>query len=361
MRAAVCRAFGAPLVVEEVEIAPPGPGAVAARIEACAICHSDIAYLDGDWGGALPAIYGHEAAGRVTAVGSGVRGVAPGDRVLVTLIRACGACPSCAGGAPTSCDHAWDAHPSPIRDAAGVAIRQGMNAAAFAETVVVDASQLAALPDDLPAELACLLACGVLTGVGAVVNVARPRPGAAIAVVGAGGVGINAIQGAGLAGAGRVIAVDINPGRLEDARHFGATDGVPAGPDAGTAIRDLTGGRGVEVAVVTAGAPAAIAAAADYLAPGGALVVVGMLPTGTTVPYDPTDLAVLNRRILGARMGQAVLARDIPWLIGEWRRGRLKLAELVAGRYPLEEINAAVAASRAGIAGRNVIVFGDPH
>ena len=335
MRAAVCRAFGAPLAIEELVLAAPGPGEVAVAVEACAVCHSDIAYADGAWGGALPAVYGHEAAGRVTAVGLGVRGFAAGDRVLVTLIRACGHCPACAGGAPTSCDHAWDAGPSPLRDAGGAVVAQGMKTAAFAEAVVVDASQLVALPDDLPAELACLLACGVITGVGAVVNTARLRPGARVAVIGAGGVGLNAIQGAALAGAAQIVAVDLAPAKLEAARAFGATDGVVAGPgamaEAMATVRALTGGRGVDAAFVTVGAPAAIGSAAEALAAGGAVVVVGMPPSGTVVGYDPTTLAAMNQRIFGSRMGETVLARDIPWLIDRWRAGRLKLAELVSG------------------------------
>lgn len=358
MRAAVCRAFGAPLTIEELSLAPPGPGEVAVAVEACAVCHSDIAYAAGAWGGVLPAVYGHEAAGRVTAIGAGVRGFAEGDRVLVTLIRACGRCPACTGGAPTSCDHAWDAAPSPLRDAGGAAVAQGMKTAAFAEAVVVDASQLVALPEDLPADLACLLACGVITGVGAVVNTARLRPGARVAVIGAGGVGLNAIQGAALAGAVQIVAVDTLPGKLDDARAFGATDGVVAGPEAMAEVRALTGGRGVDAAFVTVGAAAAIGEAASVLAAGGAVVVVGMPPSGTVVGYDPTTLAAMNQKILGSRMGETVLARDIPWLIDHWRAGRLRLAELVSGRYPLGAINEAMAATRAGTVRRTVIVMG---
>ena len=357
MRAAVCRAFGEPLSVEEVEIDPPGPSQVAVRLAACAVCHSDIAYAAGAWGGALPAVYGHEAAGHVTAVGPGVRGLAPGDPVLVTLIRACGHCPACASGAPTSCAHAWDAGPSPLRDARGAPLAQGMKTAAFAEAVVVDASQCVALPADLPLEAACLLACGVITGVGAVVNAGRLRPGQSVAVIGAGGVGLNAIQGAAIGGAGRIVAVDTGPAKLDAATAFGATDGVTAGADAGAAIRALTGGRGVDLAVVTVGAPEAIGAAAGYLAADGTLVVVGMPASGTSVGYDATTLAAMNQSIVGARMGRTVLARDIPWLIGQWRAGRLKLAELISGRYALEEINAAIAATRSGASRRNVIVF----
>ncbi len=358
MRAAVCRAFGEPLRIEEVEIDPPGPGQLAVRIAACAICHSDISYAEGAWGGALPAVYGHEAAGRVTALGPGVVGFAAGDPVLVTLIRACGRCPACAGGAPTSCAHAWDAAPSPLRDSTGAPLAQGLNTAAFAEAVVVDASQCVPLPHDLAPDLACLLACGVITGVGAVVNAARVRPGANVAVAGAGGVGLNVIQGAALAGAARIIAVDPLPGKLAAARVFGASDGVPAGPEANKGIRALTGGRGVDFAFVAVGAPAAIAEAGRWLAPGGAVVVVGMPATGTSVSYDPTRIASLNQSVIGVRMGRTVLARDVPWLIEHWRAGRLKLAELVTGRYPLERINEAIAEVRSGAALRNVIVFG---
>ena len=236
----------------------------------------------GAWGGDLPAVYGHEAAGRVTALGPGVTGFAPGDPVLVTLIRACGACPACAAGDPTSCDHAWDPEPSPLRDATGAPLAQGLKTAAFAESVVVDRSQCVRLPGDLAPELACLLACGVITGVGAVVNTARVRPGASVAVIGAGGVGLNAIQGAALAGAARIVAVDLSADKLAAARAFGATDGVVAGPGAREELRRLTAGRGVDFAFVAVGAPAAIGEATRYLAAGGALVVVGMPPVGAT-------------------------------------------------------------------------------
>ncbi|MCB1369262.1 MAG: alcohol dehydrogenase catalytic domain-containing protein [Rhodobacteraceae bacterium] len=359
MRAAVCRTFGQPLGIEAVRLSAPGPNQVEIRVAACAICHSDIAYAEGAWGGDLPAVYGHEAAGRVTGLGPGVTGLAPGDRVLVTLIRSCGACPACGAGAPTSCDHAWDAFPSPLRSAEGEVLKHGMNTGAFAESVVVDRSQCVPLPDDLPLDLACLLACGVLTGVGAVVNTARMRPGASVAVIGAGGVGLNAIQGAALGGAARIIAIDLTPEKLETAREFGATQGVLAGPEAAAAVRAATGGRGLDHVFVAAAAPRALAEAPAMLAAGGSLVVVGMPASGTSVGYDPSGLAAMNQSILGSRMGQSVPARDIPWLIEHWRAGRLKLAELISGRYPLERINEAIAATRSGAARRNVVVFGD--
>jgi Zn-dependent alcohol dehydrogenase len=178
-----------------------------------------------------------------------------------------------------------------------------------------------------------------------------------VAVIGAGGVGLNAIQGAALGGAARIIAVDLAAEKLAAARAFGATDGVLAGPDAAAEVRALTGGRGVDHAFVTVGAPGPLEAAPALLAAGGSMVVVGMPATGVRVPYDPTTLAAMNQSILGSRMGASVPARDIPWLIAQWRAGRLKLAELVSARYPLTEINAAIAAAKSGTARRNVIVF----
>jgi len=357
MRAAVCRSFGQPLEIEDVRLAPPGPGQMQVRLAACAVCHSDITYATGGWGGALPAVYGHEAAGWVAATGPGVTGFRAGDPVLVTLIRACGTCPACAHAAPTSCAHTWDPFPSPLSDARGTPLAQGMNTAGFAEAVVVDQSQCVGLPDDLGLDLACLLACGVITGVGAVLNAVRVNPGDPVAVVGAGGVGLNAIQGAAIAGADPIIAIDLSPQRMSMARAFGATHGVAAGPDCAAEVRGLTGGRGVAFAFVAAGAAAAIGGAMEFVAPGGALVVVGMPPTGVRVDYDPLALACLNQKIIGARMGQTVLSRDIPILIDHHRAGRLKLAELIAERYPLERINDAIAATVAGSPGRSVVVF----
>lgn len=359
MRAAVCRAFGRPLEIEDVRLAPPGPGQIEVRLAACAVCHSDITYATGGWGGTLPAVYGHEAAGWVAATGAGVTGLRAGDRVLVTLIRACGTCPACTTAAPTSCAETWHTAPSPLSDASGAPIVQGMNTGAFAEAVVIDQSQCVALPADIGLDLACLLACGVITGVGAVLNAVQVRPGDAVAVVGAGGVGLNAIQGAAIAGADPIVAIDLSPEKLSLARAFGATHGVAAGPDCAAEVRALTSGRGVAFAFVTVGATKAIAAAQEYLAAAGTLVVVGMPPTGASVAYDPLLLACLNQSIVGARMGRTVLNRDIPLLIEHHRAGRLKLAELVAGRYRLEGVNDAIAATLAGAPGRSVLVF-DP-
>ncbi len=360
MKAAVCRAFGAPLEIEDVALDPPGPGQVEVRMAACAICHSDIAYADGVWGGDPPLVLGHEASGFVNRCGAGVGDLAPETPVLVTLIRHCGDCPACAAQAPTSCAHAWDTPPSPLRDAHGGALAQGMKTGAFAERVVVDASQIVPLPEGMDMAVASLLACGVMTGVGAVVNTAALQPGQTCAVIGAGGVGLNTIQGAAIAGAKAIIAIDIADPRLDVARDFGATHGVRGdGPEHAGTVRQITGGRGVDYVFVTVGAAAVFEAAPDLLAPGGAMVMVGMPPSGVRVSYEPTALAAMNQRLLGSRMGQSVPRRDVPWLLEHVAAGRLRLDPLITGRYPLAQINEAIAETRAGRALRNVIVFED--
>ena len=200
-KAAVCRAFGAPLTVETVELAEPGPGEVLIRTAACAICHSDIFYVDGAWGGDLPAVYGHEAAGVIEAVGPGVTRLKVGDHVAATLIRNCGFCPACTEGAPVFCEEVFPLDRlSPLHDSAGKPIVHGLRTGAFAEHMVVDQSQAVAIPNDMPLDSAALIACGVLTGMGAVVNTAGVKPGSSVVVIGCGGVGLNSIQGARLAG-----------------------------------------------------------------------------------------------------------------------------------------------------------------
>lgn len=358
MKAAVCHAFNQPLVVEEVTLRPPGPGEVAVTLAACAICHSDIHYAEGAWGGALPAVYGHEAAGRVSALGPGVAGLALGQAVLVTLIRACGQCACCADGQPTACETPHDPG-SPLALADGTPVAQGMATAAFAEKVVVHASQLCALPDDLPMDAAALLACGVITGVGAVLNTARLRPGSTALVIGAGGVGMNAIQGARLAGARRVIALDVAPEKLAAAAEFGATDGVLAtAADAPAQVRALTDGRGADYVFVTVGAIAAYQQALALTAPRGTVVAVGMPASGATMALEPVNLAYYGQTLVGSNMGSTVLRRDIPRLVDLYRQGRLKLDELISGRYRLEDINQAITDTKTGGTRRNVILFG---
>ena len=359
MKAAVCRRFGEPLSIEDVAIAEPGDGEVRVRIAACAICHSDISYIDGAWGGELPAVYGHEAAGVVERVGPGVSNPRPGDRVLVTLIRSCGACHFCARGERVSCEADFPlAHESPLATRDRRSIGHGLGTGAFAEYAVVDASQTAKLPQDVPLDSASLLSCGVITGLGAVVNTARVPPGSDVAVVGAGGVGLNAIQGARLCGARRIIAVDPVAAKLDAAKSFGATDVVDSGADdARRKVRALTAGRGVDYAFVAVGLKPAVEFAARLIRRGGCLVIVGMTPAGVKVEYEPLGLAFLSHRILGSHMGDTRLDVDIPILVDLYRQGRLKLDELISARYALQDINEAIDAVKAGKALRNVVVF----
>ncbi len=360
IKAAICRAFNAPLTIEEVELAPPGPGEVEVALDAVAICQSDISYAEGAWGGDLPAVFGHEAAGRISTVGDGVRGLAPGDKVVVTMIRSCGTCPSCRKGKPVYCTN--PPRTAPLTLPGGDALAQGLNCGAFAEAVVVDQSQVVRLPDDvaetLPMEAACLLACSVMTGIGAVVNTARLRPGQNAVVIGAGGVGLNAIQGARIAGAARIIAIDTQPDKLEAALEFGATHGVLASdPAPWKQVRKLTGGQGADAVFVTIGAAAVYDQAPRYLARGGRLIMVGMPHSGETARYEPVIMAATGQGMIGTLMGDAIIAQDIPWMAELYRQGRLKLDEMVSGRWSLDEINAAIADTRAGHARRNVVVF----
>ena len=357
IKAAVCHEFGKPLVIEEVQLSDPGRGEVMVDIAACAICFSDISYIDGGWGGALPAVYGHEAAGRVSAVGPGVSGYAIGDTVLATLIRSCGHCAPCASGRPVLCGAPYDRSKGPLAMPDGGVLEHGMAVGGFAEKVVVDQSQLAPIPADMPMDAASLLSCGVITGVGAAVNTAGVRPGHVVVVIGAGGVGLNAIQGARIAGAARIIAVDMNQDKLVTAREFGATDGVLATQTAPWKEAARIAGRGADAVLVTVGAIPAYDTASRYLAAGGQVVMVGMPHSGQASSYEPVIFAAMGQGMVGTKMGDIVLARDIPWLVDLYGQGRLKLDELVSGRYPLEEINDAIASTRSGAARRNVIVF----
>ena len=221
IKAAVCTAFDSPLVIEDLELRAPGAGEIEVTLEAVAICHSDIHFAEGAWGGDLPAVYGHEAAGRISSVGPGVNELAEGQRVVVTLIRACGTCPNCATGKPTICETPRP-NTSPLSRPDGTSVVQAMKCGAFAERVVVDQSQVVPLSDDMPPEAVALMACGVITGVGAIVNAGRLRAGEDVVVIGAGGVGLNAIQGARIAGARRIVAVDMTEEKLETAKSFGA-------------------------------------------------------------------------------------------------------------------------------------------
>lgn len=360
IKAAVCHEFGKPLVVEDIHLRAPITGEVEVKVAACAICHSDISYADGAWGGYVPAVYGHEAAGTVTAIGPGVQGFAVGDSVVVTLIRSCGTCPSCASGKPTVCETRYDNCTGPVSTVDGQAIEHAMASSAFAEKVVVDQRQIVKIPADISKEAACLIGCGVITGVGAVVNAAGLRAGQDVVIIGAGGVGLNAIQGARIAGARRIVAVDISEEKLEDAEAFGANHTVLASkPSPWRASYKALGGRGADAVIVTVGAIPAIEDAPKYLGRSGKVIMIGMPHSGAKAAMEPVILAALGQGMIGSKMGDVVIQRDIPWMVDLYRQGRLKLDELISGRWSLDQINEAIADTKSGKARRNVIVFPD--
>ena len=359
MKAAVCREFGQPLVIEDVMLKDVGPSDVQVDVAACAVCHSDIHFAEGAWGGYLPAVYGHEAAGVVTATGTDVDDVAVGDHVVVTLIRSCGSCSQCERGNHVFCETRFASDESQrLTNDSGEGVDAAMLCGAFAEEVVVDASQVVVIPDDLDWKVASLLACGVITGVGAVTNTSTITDQSTVVVVGAGGVGLNAIQGAAIVGAPVVIAIDLAQEKLDIAMSFGATH--VATPDTvRDVIREATGGRrGVTHAIVTVGSSAAIKSALRYIEPGGELVIVGMPASGQEIEIDPVIIAAVGHRIVGSKMGTSQIRRDIPQLIEWYREGKLKLDELISGTYELDDINAAIENVGDGATIRNIVMMG---
>jgi len=356
IKAAVCREFGAPLTIEEVTLAEPGPGQVQVDLAACAICYSDISFMEGGWGGDLPAVYGHEAAGTVSAVGPGINDFVKGDTVLVTLLKSCGACLSCVNAHPSTCS-GLGSRVNGILSGEGGDFEQGLETGAFAEAVVVDQTQLVKIPSDIPMDSASLLSCGVITGVGAVVNNAGLRAGQNAVVIGAGGVGLNAIQGARIAGAAHVIAVDMTEDKLDAAMEFGATGGILATSEKPWSLARKAMGRGADAVFISVGAIKAFDTASRYLDAHGRIYMVGMPHSGEKTAYEPVMVAALGQGMIGTKMGDVVLRRDIPWMVDLYKQGRLKLDELVSGRWSLDQINEAIADTKSGAARRNVIMF----
>ena len=361
--AAVCRAFGEPLAMERLRLAPPEGTEIRVRVRASSICHSDITYMDGGWGGVLPAVFGHEMAGVVTGLGPAVPpgGVRAGDRVIVSLLRSCGHCERCEAGSPAQCrtEYAIDSVPR-LTDERDRPVHAGMRVGSFAESVVVDASQAVRIPAGVADEAACLISCGVITGFGAAINTAKVQVGDAVAVIGCGGVGLNCVQGAALAGALPLVAIDVAEDKLEQARAFGATDAIDAGDEDGVAkALSLTDGRGFDAVMVAVGNAQAMERALPLLARDGALVAVGMPPLDERVSLNPADFSYLGQRFLGCKMGDARLRVDVPRLFRLYRNGRLRLDELIASRRPLAGINEAVAEARRSQGLRHVIVFPD--
>ena len=360
MKAAVLRDLARPMEIEDVDIAKPGPREVLLRVAAVGLCHSDLHILEGDLQFPLPAILGHEAAGIVEQVGSDVKTVRPGDHIIVSLTFNCGHCEQCHGGHSNRCltPEAMRGPDEPPRlHRGGERIGQFMNTGSFAEMMLVHESGCVPIRRDMPFDRACLIACGVSTGFGAATRTACVRAGESVVVIGCGGVGLAAINGARVAGAGQIIAVDRLPVKLEMARAFGATDVVNASAgDVVEQVMGLTRGRGVDHALEAIGRKETIEASFAVLAKGGTATVVGVTRPDVKIEL-PAITFMREKRIQGSMMGGVRLAVDIPHYVDLYLQGRLKLDELISQRLTLDEVNKGFEDMRRGDVARSVIIF----
>ncbi len=373
-KAAVLRELGlprpytdsAPFSIEEVELADPGPHEVLVRIGAAGLCHSDLSVVDGSRPRPMPMVLGHEAAGTVEAVGSGVRDLAVGDRVVFSFIPMCGRCAPCLTGRPVLCEPGTVANLEGtllggvrrLADRAGAPIHHHLGVSAFAEHAVCSDASLVKIGPELPFAEAALLGCALLTGVGAVVNTAHAGPGTSAAVFGLGGVGLSVVMGAAMAGCHPIVAVDMVADKLERARRLGATHTVAAGADAVGEVVELTAG-GAEFAFEAVGSAAVLAQAYAATRRGGTTVTVGLPAPEQMLSISAISLVAHERRLLGSFMGSSVPQRDIPRLIALRRAGALDLDALTTGHIGLDEINAGFEALASGEAVRQVVMFGD--
>jgi S-(hydroxymethyl)glutathione dehydrogenase/alcohol dehydrogenase len=344
-------------VVEDVASLPPGPSDVVVRIGASGVCHSDLSVLTGKTGLRGPMVLGHEAAGTVEWVGAGVTGVATGDRVIASLTPVCGACWFCARGETHLCQSVGSIMSTPrVTRASGEAAPCMAGLGTFAESMTVSETSLVRVDTDLPDEQLALLGCGVTTGLGAVINTAQPQVGATFAVVGCGGVGMAAIQGARICGASVIVAVDPVPAKRLAALALGATHAVdPAEGPIDTQVRDLTEGRGVDVVVEAVGSGPLLEQALAATRRGGTTVVVGAPAFDATVSIKPALLMLDDRSIRGSYFGGTRAHRDLPRYVSLAETGRLDLASMVSRRITLSEVGDALA-GLGGDAIRSVVV-----
>ncbi len=359
MKAAICYEVGKPLVVEEITLDPPKQGEVKVKMAATAVCHSDIHFFQGELPGQVPFVAGHESAGYVDEVGEGVKGLKKGDPVVLSTLISCGKCKYCLAGQSHVCSGVFPMdNETRMHNKKGQDLTMLIKTASFAEYTIVDQSQLVKIPADMPMDRACMLACGVITGFGAVVNRAKVKPMSCCVIVGVGGVGLNAVQGAAISGAYPIIAVDIADNKLKAAKTFGASHTVNSSKtDAVKEINKLTDGEGADYVFVTVGSLAAIEQGVAMSRPRGVTVLVGMPKFNDMAKYSPFDIIRYERTITGSFMGTTQLQTEVPKLIALYKAGILKLDELITARYPLEKINEAIDAVVKGKALRNIIVF----
>jgi S-(hydroxymethyl)glutathione dehydrogenase/alcohol dehydrogenase len=359
VKAAVFREVNVPMEIEEIQISKPSPREVLIRTKAAGICHSDMHFFNGTYPGQVPMVLGHESAGVVEAVGSDVHYVKPGDHVITCLSVFCGPCERCLTGHMSLCQEPEtnrSAEDAPRLSQDDQSLTQFAQLGSFAEMMLVHEHAVVKIREDMPMDRAALIGCGVTTGVGSVIHTAAVEPGSSVAVIGCGGIGLSAINGAVIAGAARIIAVDMVASKLELARKFGATDVVDAsGGDAVQQVMDLTDG-GVHYSFEAIGLKATAEQAFQMLRHGGTATVIGMIPPGDMVSLHGVDF-LYEKTIQGSMMGSNRFRVDMPRFVDFYLQGRLHLDDLVSSRIPLSEINAGMAALSTGEIARSVIMF----
>lgn len=369
MKAVVFRNPDTPVAMTEVALAPPGPGEIRVKIAAAGVCHSDLHVRQGDWPAPAPMVMGHEGSGVVTELGEGVNSLAVGDHVVLSWVPPCGECRYCLQGREARCQKVakvvapqgvlFDGTSRLSRttdDGDEETLHHYLGVSSFAEEVVVPASGAVKVRDDAPLDVIAVVGCAVATGVGAVMNTAAVEPGSTVAVIGCGGVGLNVVQGARLAGAERIVAIDLLPEKTATAVQFGATDQVDAGTgDAVAQLLELIPD-GVDYAFDAIGRTTTTEQAIRMLGLGGAAVIVGLPPTGATATFEPLVLAEADQRILGSNYGSVRPSIDIPALVDRYMDGVLELDPLISGRRPLGEAAQALDELEAGGVLRTLLI-----
>lgn len=363
-KAAVCREWNKPVSIETVTVESPRRGEVMIQVAACGVCHSDLSATNGTIPLPPPMVLGHEAAGHIVEVGEGVTDLQVGDAVVVSWVAICGRCPSCVQGRPALCDNSQKAAMTlpdgtrRIKDAKGQELNHMAGVAVMAEYATMPRENVIKIDKDIPLDKAALVGCAVMTGVGAAINTAKVSPGSTVAVLGAGGIGLNVIQGAALAGARQIIAIDMADKKLELAQQFGATQVLNPSRDGDAVMKvmALTGG-GVDYAFECIGMGATIAQAYNMVRKGGTACVVGVSKPTDTVTLGAFMMPFQEKVLTGSMYGSARPSTDFPRLLALYKQNRLKLDELVTATYRIDEVNRAFEDMQGGVNARGVIVF----
>lgn len=359
MKAAVLREANVPMEIEDVDVSLPGPREVLVRTAATGVCHSDLHYFNGTYPGRMPMVLGHESSGIVEAVGGDVHYVQPGDHVITCLSVFCGHCEHCLTGRMNLCQEPETRRgrgEEPRISQAGAGVEQFANLGSFAEYILVHEHAVVKVRADMPFEQAALIGCSVVTGVGAVIHTAKVQAGETVAVIGCGGIGLSCVNGAAIAGASRIIAVDTVASKLDLARKFGATDTVNASEDDPVgAVLALNGG-GVHYSFEAIGLKATVEQAFQMLRHGGTATVIGMVPPGEMIAMHGVDF-LFEKKIQGCFMGSNRFRVDMPRFVDFYLRGKLHLDELVSRRIGLGDVNEALLALESSELARSVVVF----